>query len=139
MPLWEALLTGFIGYGIIVILMILQGIQSSDLQEPSVKVASQVFGIQGSQKIISIILAIACLGWFWFASSCRRRLHKLLKFTALIYLCRFLLNLGNYHAYFGSYGIKILKILNYFAVPVLVLVCLYGLVASVKKQRLGGC
>ena len=64
MPLWEALLTGFIGYGIIVILMILQGIQSSDLQEPSVKVASQVFGIQGSQKIISIILAIACLGWF---------------------------------------------------------------------------
>ena len=36
--------------GIIVILMILQGIQSSDLQEPSVKVASQVFGIQGSKR-----------------------------------------------------------------------------------------
>ncbi|MGC3144886.1 cytosine permease, partial [Enterococcus faecalis] len=34
MPLWEGLFTGFIGYGIIVIIMILQGIQSSDLQEP---------------------------------------------------------------------------------------------------------
>ena len=32
------------------------------------------------------------------------------------------------------YGIKILKILNYFAVPVLVLVCLYGLVASLRNN-----
>ena len=90
MPLWEALLTGFIGYGIIVILMILQGIQSSDLQEPSVKVASQVFGIQGSQR--SFYYSSDCLlRLVWFASQCqRRRLHKLLKFTALIYLCRFL-------------------------------------------------
>ena len=64
MPLWEALLTGFIGYGIIVILMILQGIQSSDLQEPSVKVAS-------SDCLLRLV---------WFASQCqRRRLHELFK------------------------------------------------------------
>ena len=73
MPLWEALLTGFIGYGIIVILMILQGIQSSDLQEPSVKVASQVFGIQGYSSDCLLRLV-------WFASQCqRRRLHELFK------------------------------------------------------------
>ncbi|MGC3141992.1 cytosine permease, partial [Enterococcus faecalis] len=64
LPLWVALLTGLIGYGIIVILMFLLGFQSSDLQEPSVKVASQLFGIQGSQKIISFIVGFACLGWF---------------------------------------------------------------------------
>ena len=79
MPLWEALLTGFIGYGIIVILMILQGIQSSDLQEPSVKVASSVWHSRFAKD--HFYYSSDCLlRLVWFASQCqRRRLHKLLK------------------------------------------------------------
>lgn len=64
MPLWEAILIALLGYGVIVVFMIYQGMQSSDLGIPAVSVASQVFGEQGSKKIISILLAIACLGWF---------------------------------------------------------------------------
>lgn len=64
MPLWEAILIALLGYGVIVLFMIYQGMQSSDLGIPAVSVASQVFGEQGSKKIISILLAIACLGWF---------------------------------------------------------------------------
>lgn len=136
MPLWEALLTGFIGYGIIVILMILQGIQSSDLQEPSVKVASQVFGIQGSQKIISIILAIACLGWFGLqANVSGGAFTNFLKIYGIdLPVSLSSLIWGIIMLISALYGIKILKILNYFAVPVLVLVCLYGLVASLRNN-----
>ncbi|EGO5094253.1 cytosine permease [Enterococcus faecalis] len=136
MPLWEALLTGFIGYGIIVILMILQGIQSSDLQEPSVKVASQVFGIQGSQKIISIILAIACLGWFGLqANVSGGAFTNFLKIYGIdLPVSLSSLIWGVIMLISALYGIKILKILNYFAVPVLVLVCLYGLVASLRNN-----
>ncbi len=64
MSLGKALLVGLIGYAITVVIMILQGTQSVDLHKPTVQIAKQVFGEVGSQRIISIILAIACLGWF---------------------------------------------------------------------------
>ena len=60
----KVLLVTLVGYSIIVLLMILQGIQSTDLGRPTVQVAGQVFGKRGSRTILSIILAIACLGWF---------------------------------------------------------------------------
>lgn len=50
MPFWEVILTALIGYGIVVVLMIFQGIQGSELKIPTVRVASQVFGEQGSKK-----------------------------------------------------------------------------------------
>ena len=64
MPLWEALLTGFIGYGIIVILMILQ--RNSKFRLTRTFCQSRFSSVWHSRfaKIISIILAIACLGWF---------------------------------------------------------------------------
>ncbi len=64
MSLSKALAVAFVGYAIVVIIMILQGMQSSDLGKPTVHIAGQVFGKKGSRTILSIILAIACLGWF---------------------------------------------------------------------------
>ncbi|MBP2097607.1 cytosine permease [Enterococcus rivorum] len=129
MSLWQALLVGCIGYSIIVGFMIFQGIQSTDLSLPSVSVASQVFGVVGSQKIISIILAIACLGWFGIqANVCGIAFSNFLntyniqlpvQVSSLIWGVIMLLS--------AVYGIKILNILNYCAVPVLVAVCVYGL------------
>jgi cytosine permease len=138
MSLWKALLAGFIGYGLIVILMVLQGIQSTDLKKPSVKVASQVFGIQGSQKMISIILAIACLGWFGLqANVCGGAFTNFLKIYGInIPIAISSLVWGIIMLISALYGMKILKILNYLAVPVLVVVCLYGLVASLGDNGL---
>lgn len=132
MPLWEAVLVGLIGYGIIVVLMIFQGIQSSDIHKPTVSVASQVFGEQGSKKIISIILAVACLGWFGIqANVCGAAFSQFLSvyginlpvpFSSLIWGIIMLLS--------AIYGIKILNILNYVAVPILLTVCVYAVAVS---------
>lgn len=44
MSLSKALAVAFVGYAIVVFIMILQGMQSSDLGRPTVHVAGQVFG-----------------------------------------------------------------------------------------------
>ncbi|WP_239253450.1 cytosine permease [Listeria ilorinensis] len=138
MPLWEALLTAFIGYGIIVVFMIYQGMQSSDLQRPTVRVASQVFGEQGSKKIISIILAISCLGWFGIqANVCGVAFSQFLALYGIefpVWLSS--LVWGVIMLLSAIYGIKILNILNYVAVPILLLVCIYALIVSLRDGGL---
>ncbi|UZM97167.1 cytosine permease [Lysinibacillus sp. MHQ-1] len=44
MSLSKALAVAFVGYAIVVFIMVLQGMQSSDLGRPTVHVAGQVFG-----------------------------------------------------------------------------------------------
>lgn len=69
MPLWEAILIALLGYGVIVLFMIYQGMQSSDLGIPAVSVASQVFGEQGSKK--SYLFFSDCLSrMVWYSSQC---------------------------------------------------------------------
>lgn len=138
MPLWEAILIALLGYGIIVLFMIYQGMQSSDLGIPAVSVASQVFGEQGSKKIISILLAVACLGWFGIqANVCGAAFSQFLgiyginlpvPISSLIWGVIMLLS--------AIYGIKILSILNYIAVPILLFVCIYGLIVSLNDGGL---
>ncbi|CUL24196.1 cytosine permease [Listeria monocytogenes] len=138
MPLWEAILIALLGYGVIVVFMIYQGMQSSDLGIPAVSVASQVFGEQGSKKIISILLAIACLGWFGIqANVCGAAFSQFLGIyginlpvpvSSLIWGVIMLLS--------AIYGIRILSILNYIAVPILLFVCIYGLVVSLNNGGL---
>ncbi len=135
MPFWEAILTACVGYGIIVLFMIFQGIQGSDLKLPTVKAAAQVFGEQGSKKIISIILAIACLGWFGIqANVCGVAFSGFLAvygiqfpvwLSSLVWGIIMLLS--------ALYGIRILNILNYVAVPILLIVCIYALITSLQS------
>lgn len=138
MSLGSSLLVGFIGYGIIVALMVLEGIQSSDLKKPAVSVASQVFGIVGSQKVISIILAIACLGWFGIqANVCGQAFTNFLKTYNIDFSVQLSsLIWGIIMLVSALYGIKLLNILNYLAVPVLVIVCVYGLIISLGNNGL---
>ncbi|AZU60139.1 cytosine permease [Neobacillus mesonae] len=138
MSLPKALLATFVGYSIIVLLMILQGIQSSDLGKPAVQVAGQVFGKKGSRTIISIILAIACLGWFGIqANVCGAALASLLATFNVIMpvpLASFLS--GMVMVISAIYGIKVLKVLSYIAVPLLVVICVYGLVQTLTGDQL---
>lgn len=138
MSLPKALLATFVGYSIIVLLMILQGIQSSDLGKPTVQVAGQVFGKKGSRTIISIILAIACLGWFGIqANVCGAALASLLATFNVIMpvpLASFLS--GMVMVISAIYGIKVLKVLSYIAVPLLVVICVYGLVQTLTGDQL---
>lgn len=138
MSLSKALAVAFVGYAIVVIIMILQGMQSSDLGKPTVHIAGQVFGKKGSRTILSIILAIACLGWFGIqANVCGVALANLLAFYHLnipIPIASFIS--GMVMVVSALYGMKVLRILSYIAVPLLVIICLYGLGQILTGEQL---
>lgn len=80
MPLWEALLTGFIGYGIIVILMILT--RNSKFRLTRTFCQSRFSSVWHSRfaKDYFHYFSDCLLRLVWFASQCqRRRLHELFK------------------------------------------------------------
>lgn len=132
MGLSTALLVTLAGYAIIVLLMILQGIQSTDLGKPTVQVAAQVFGKTGSRTILSIILAIACLGWFGIqANVCGAALADLLAKTGVnmpvplaSLICGFVMVIS------AVYGVKVLRVISYIAVPLLVGISIFGLIEA---------
>ena len=132
MSLPKTLLIAFIGYAIIVAIMILQGIQSTDLGKTTVQVAGQVFGKKGSRTILSIILTIACLGWFGIqANVCGAALANLLgEFGMSIPVPAASLISGIVMVISAMYGIKVLRVLSYIAVPLLVVICIMGLVQA---------
>lgn len=138
MGLPKTLFVSFVGYAIVVLIMILQGIQSSDLGKPTVHIAGQVFGKKGSRTILSIILTIACLGWFGIqANVCGASLANL--------LAKYDMNMPVPFASFLSglvmvisaiYGIKVLRVLSYIAVPLLVIISIIGLVQTLTGDHL---
>lgn len=134
MSFWTAVLTALVGYGIIVIGMIFQGIQSSDLRRPTVQVASQVFGEQGAKKVIAIILAISCLGWFGLQANVAgvafSQFLALYNFTLPVWISSLFWRIVMLLS--AIFGIKLLSWLNYIAVPFLLVVIFYAIVVSVS-------
>lgn len=138
MSLAKALTVSLVGYSIVVVIMIFQGMQSSDLGKPTVHIAGQVFGKKGSRTILSIILAIACLGWFGIqANVCGVALANL--------LAQYNLNISTPLASFfcglvmvvsAIFGIRVLRVLSYIAVPLLVVICVIGLVQTLTGDNL---
>lgn len=132
MPFWQAILASLVGHAVIVLGMVLQGIQSSDLKRPTVQVASQVFGEQGAQKLIAIILAISCLGWFGLqanvAGEAFSQFLALYDFTFPVWLSS--LCWGTVMLLSAIFGVKILGWLNYIAVPFLLAVVIYAMAIS---------
>ncbi|GGH28888.1 cytosine permease [Paenibacillus segetis] len=138
MSLSKTLVVTLIGYAIIVAIMIFQGIQSTDLGKTTVQVASQVFGKKGSRTILSIILTIACLGWFGIqANVCGAALANLLaEFNINIPVPVASLISGLVMVVSAMYGMKVLRVLSYIAVPLLVVLCVYGLIKALNGETL---
>ncbi|MCM3783648.1 cytosine permease [Neobacillus mesonae] len=138
MSMSKTLLVTLVGYSIIVVLMILQGIQSTDLGKSTVQAASQVFGKKGSRTILSILLTIACLGWFGIqANVCGAALANLLaEFDISMPVPVASLISGLVMVVSAMYGIKVLRVLSYIAVPLLVVLCVYGLIEALTGDNL---
>ena len=126
-----------IGYGLICAYMICIGMQACDTGLPVSVMAAGALGEQGSQYVMSLILAIACIGWFGIQSAtCGAAFASMVAgmlgigtagpvMTAVCTLIWGIIMLAT-----ACFGFKGLKWLNYIAVPLLVIVCIYGVVAS---------
>lgn len=137
----QIVLSILLGYGMICAYMIFIGMQACDTGLPVSVMASGALGEKGARYIISTILAIACVGWFGiqsavcgsaFASMGATMLgHETASATAVA-ICSIVW--GTIMLVTACVGFKGLKWLNYIAVPALVVVCLYGIIASMVKN-----
>ena len=126
-----------IGFGLICLYMIFIGMQACDTGLPVAVMASGALGEKGARYVISTLIAIACIGWFGIQSAtCGQAFASMVApllgmevtpaFVSVSSIVWGVIMLATACA-----GFKGLKWLNYIAVPLLVIVCLYGLIAGI--------
>ena len=130
-----------IGYGLICAYMIFIGMAACDTGLPVSVLAEGALGRKGARYIISTLLAIACVGWFGiqsatcgqaFASMVADMMGREGASGAMVIVSSIVW--GVIMLITACAGFKGLKWLNYLAVPLLVIVCLYGLIAGIVRN-----
>ena len=140
LSLAEIVISILIGYGLICVYMIFIGMQACDTGLPVAVMASGALGEKGARYVISTLIAIACIGWFGIQSAtCGQAFATMTApllgmeaTTGFVAVCSIIW--GAIMLATACAGFKGLKWLNYIAVPLLVIVCLYGLIAGIVKN-----
>jgi cytosine permease len=125
-----------IGFAIILAYMCLIGAQAADLGLPTAPMASSALGTTGSRFLISLLLAIACVGWFGVqAAVCGSSFSTMFEALSGIAIPVWLSTVfwGIIMLITAMYGYKALKYLNYVVVPLLVLILGYTAYASLFR------
>lgn len=133
LSLVQVVLAVIVGYGIVCAYMCLVGMESCDTGLPTVSMASGVLGTKGAQFIISLMLAIACIGWFGIQSAvCGESFSTMVSSMSGIDIPVWASSIfwGIVMLLTAAYGYKGLKILNYVAVPALVIVLAYAMILA---------
>ncbi|MDR2044821.1 MAG: cytosine permease [Clostridium sp.] len=126
-----------IGYAIICAFMCFIGMQGCDTGLPTVSLAESALGKKGAQFLISLILAIACIGWFGVqAAVCGSSFSSMIAqmtgveipvaVSSLIWGAVMLLT--------AVFGYNTVKYLNYIAVPALIIVLIWALIAAIFQN-----
>ncbi|MFV0288788.1 MAG: cytosine permease [Mycoplasmatales bacterium] len=120
-----AIIAACLGYGIILIITILQGIESTDLGKPTVVVSEMTYGKRGSRYIFSLIIGIALIGWFRIQTeiagdTLNILLNDLFNINANVQICSLIV--GLLMLLTAIYGFKIMEYLNYVSVPLMIIV-----------------
>jgi cytosine permease len=126
-----------LGYGIVCTYMCFMGMEGCDTGLPTVSMAGAVLGEKGAQYIISLMLAIACIGWFGIQSAvCGASFSSMIASMSGVSIPVPLSSFvwGVLMLLTAMYGYKALKYLNYIAVPALLLVMAYGVYAAFTKN-----
>ena len=140
LSLAEIVISILIGYGLICVYMIFIGMQACDTGLPVAVMASGALGEKGARYVISTLIAIACIGWFGIQSAtCGQAFASMVApllgmeaSTGFVAVCSIIW--GAIMLATACAGFKGLKWLNYIAVPLLVIVCLYGLIAGIVRN-----
>lgn len=123
-----------LGFGICGAIMVLMGIMGTDLGVPAAMSSSKAFGYRGSSYLMSVVLIIGCLGWFAVqTSACGTAFIILLSYFGIPNFPYWLSCLiwGAVMLFTAVTGFKFMKILNYIAVPALIIICAYGTVDAI--------
>jgi cytosine permease len=133
MTLSSIVMAAAFGFAICCIIMVLTGIQGTDLGLPDTMCATRAFGDRGSSMLMSLIILIAQLGWFGVqTATCATAFNTLMGYWNVAF--PFWISCiiwGAVMLFTAVYGFKFMKVLNYIAVPALLVMCIYGATRSI--------
>ena len=130
----QVVLTTVIAYSLIGGLMTLTGIIGGDLGLPSAMCATKTFGDSGASYVISVISFISSIGWFGVqTATCAAAFSTMMSIFGIAFPqwagC---ILWGAIMLATSVVGYSFMKILNYVAVPFLVITCVYGAVHGIN-------
>jgi cytosine permease len=126
-----------IGYGFICAYMCFMGMQGCDTGLPTASMASNALGEGGARFIISLLLAIACIGWFGVqAAVCGNSFSSMIASMTGVAIPNAVSAIfwGVIMLLTAMFGYNAVKYLNYIAVPALVLVLAYAIFAALSRN-----
>ncbi|HWQ30174.1 MAG TPA: cytosine permease [Negativicutes bacterium] len=136
MTLGNIAIAATIGFAICCFIMVLTGMMGTDLGLPATMCATKAFGDRGSSMLMSIVILIAQLGWFGVqTATCADAFNTLMEYWNITF--PFWLSCiiwGGVMLVTAVYGFTLMKILNYIAVPALVIMCGYGAIYALNTN-----
>lgn len=128
------LLVTVTGFAICCLLMVFAGIVGSDLGLNSSMTSTRAFGMTGANFTMALVVFIAEAGWFAVqTATCAMAFNTLLKvFDVSFPFWASCVIWGAIMCITAVYGVKWMSVLNYIAVPLLLILCIYGAVHSVN-------
>lgn len=136
MSLRNAIISGTIGYLIVILLFSLMGMIGSDIGRPTCVTAIGGFGRKGTRYIISTLIFISMIGWFAVQTSvCGDAFSNLMKnfFGIDFPPVASIIIWGVIMLVTAVYGINALDILNRIAVPALFAITIIGCIMALNK------
>ncbi len=133
LSLVNVILSVIIGYGIVIVYMCFMGMQGCDTGLPTISMAGGALGEKGSKYIISLLLAIACVGWFGVQSAvCGASFSSMMATMTGVSIPVWLSSIiwGIIMLATAIFGYTALKYLNYIAVPLLIIVLIYAVIVT---------
>ena len=143
MPLSGAVVSGIVGYLIVILVFCLMGVMGSDLGMPTCMTAVGGFGRKGTRYVISTLIFISMIGWFAVQTSvCGNAFSNLIRefFHAELSPAVSMVIWGVIMLVTAVYGINALDKLNKIAVPALFVITIAGCVMALDQygtERLG--
>ena len=123
-----------IGFAVCCVLMILGGIIGADTGLNATMCSTRAFGMTGSNFTMALIIFICEAGWFAVqTATCALAFNTLmLQFNVTFPFWLSCLIWGAVMGVTAVYGVKWMAVLNYIAVPLLVIMCAYGGVHAIN-------
>lgn len=132
----SVIIAGFLGTAFVVIFMCLESVAAVDKNVNTIQLARSSFGKIGGPMLIGGIVGLATMGWFGVqtniaGASFSKILNDAFSIQVSVSLSSILW--GIIMLITAVYGIKLMKLLNYIAVPAILILIVFGLKMSLKE------
>lgn len=141
MPTLQAMVAGVIGYGMVLVLTLILGIQGADLGIPTCAISTSTFGRKGTRLLVSSLFTVSLVGFFGLQVNVCGEAFSTLALAAFgveISVVASSIFWGMVMVVIAVWGMETLKNLDTISVPLLLLIMIVGTVMAFRIYGTAG-